>query len=118
MESRELEISARARVAAMFLDWATVPILALPIPTSTSSGAFLRAFARLKDGIPPEAGCFEAQPETAAAKHTANTNEIIFFMIKHSFKYLLQEQTFMYSNSVSVTNRKDFVQGWIMPAPA
>jgi hypothetical protein len=80
MESSELEISALARVAAMFLDWATVPILAFPIPTRTSSGAFLRAFAA-SGGIPPEAGGLEAQPKTANNRQITAIKPIILFTI-------------------------------------
>jgi hypothetical protein len=76
----ELDNSVRALVAAMFLDWAFVPILAFPIPTSTSSGAFLLAFATLA-GWPPEAGGLEAQPKKANSRHITDIIPIIFFIM-------------------------------------
>jgi hypothetical protein len=80
MESRTFEISALARVCAMFLDWATVPNLALPMPTITSAGASLLALAIL-EGIPPEAGgFFVAHPKRTATKQTAKTIPMIFFI--------------------------------------
>jgi hypothetical protein len=80
MEFMALEISARALVAAIFLDWAVVDILALPIPTRTSSGAFLRAVAMFV-GIPLDAGGFEAQAINVNTRQTAKKTPTIFFIV-------------------------------------
>jgi hypothetical protein len=64
----------------MFLDWATVPNLALPMPTITSAGASLLALAIL-EGIPPEAGGFlETQPKRINAVHKSKIAAKIFFI--------------------------------------
>jgi hypothetical protein len=90
----------------MSLDWATVPILAVPIPTSTSSGAFLLAFAIL-EGIPPEAGGLDAQPKITNAAHNGKTTVKIFF-IKHSLKYFLsQKHTFPCYTSAQIVFQSD-----------
>jgi hypothetical protein len=76
----ELDISARALVAATFIDWDFVAILAESIPTSTSSGAFLLAFATFV-GIPFEAGGLVLQPKNANNRHKTAIIPIIFFIM-------------------------------------
>jgi hypothetical protein len=55
--------------------------LAFPIPTSTSSGAFLLAFETSR-GIPLEAGGLEEQPKKASNTHTTAIIPLIFFIIE------------------------------------
>jgi hypothetical protein len=74
------EISVRALVAATVLDWDKVPILACPIPTRTSSGAFLRAFA-MSLGIPVDLAGFEAQAIKVNTRQIAKRTPTIFFIV-------------------------------------
>jgi hypothetical protein len=85
MALMEVAISWRALFAAMILVWDFIPNLALPIPTSTFSGASLLAFATLV-GIPLEAGGLEAQPKRISAAYNDKITTKNFF-IKHSLKY-------------------------------
>jgi hypothetical protein len=89
------EISARALVWDMVLAWLKLDRFEEPMPTKTSSGAFLRAsltnwgkLLGILEGwaeLPPEAGAVLVQPITANIKHSATNTTAIFFIPFYSF---------------------------------
>jgi hypothetical protein len=87
MEFMILEISSRARVAAILLLWDNSDELSDPIPTRTSSGAFLRAFA-MSLGIPLDAGGFDVHAIKANTRQTDKRTPTIFFIL-NSLKKIL-----------------------------